>query len=423
VKAASDPTVDPGLVSWVPVGVDSDFPVQNLPFGAFSTPARGPRVGVAIGDHILDLGEAHAAGHLDTLGIPPGALAGVALNPLLECGPDVWRALRHRVSELLTGDDALRPDPERYLVPAADAVLALPVAITDFVDFYSSIHHAGNVGLMFRPDDPPLLPNWRHLPVGYHGRTSTVVASGTPVTRPHGQLPGEGAPRFGPSEKLDFEAEVGFIAGIANPMGHAVAIEDAEGHIFGMTLVNDWSARDLQAWEYRPLGPFLAKSFATTMSPWVVTVDALGPFRVDPPVQDPEPPGYLVDRAGGGAVDLTLTVTLNGEVISRPRYAAMYWTMRQQLAHATVNGAAVTPGDLFASGTVSGPTGGELGCLLELTWNGANPIEVGGERRTFLEDGDSVVIGARAEAEGAVAIGFGRCAGTVAPARDGAAET
>jgi fumarylacetoacetase len=189
-----------------------------------------------------------------------------------------------------------------------------------------------------------------------------------------------------------------------------------------MTLVNDWSARDVQAWEYRPLGPFLAKSFATTMSPWVVTLDALRPFRADPPVQDPEPPGYLVDRAGGGAVDITLTVAVNGEVVSRPRYAAMYWTMRQQLAHATVNGAAVTPGDLFASGTVSGPTTGEMGCLLELTWNATDPIDVGGERRTFLEDGDSVVIGGRAEADGAVAIGFGQCAGTVAPARDGGTE-
>ena len=419
-----DPTLDPRLVSWVPVGFGSDFPVQNLPFGVFSTPLRGARVGVAIGDQVLDLAEVHAAGHLDVVGLPPGTLAGAVLNPLLECGPDVWRALRRRVSELLTSDDALRADPERYLVPADAVALVLPVAITDFVDFYSSVHHASNVGLMFRPDDPPLLPNWRHLPVGYHGRTSTVVVSGTPVVRPRGQLPGSGSevPRFGPSEKLDFEVEVGFVAGTANPIGATIALEDAEGHVFGMCLVNDWSARDLQAWEYRPLGPFLAKSFATTMSPWVVGLDALQPFRVEPPVQDPEPTSYLVDPVGGGAVDITLTVAVNGEVVSRPRYAVMYWTMRQQLAHATVNGAAVTPGDLFASGTVSGPTRGELGCLLELTWNGTDPIEVGGERRTFLEDGDSVVIGGRAEAEGAVAIGFGQCAGTVAPARDGGAQ-
>lgn len=414
----TDPTLDPALGTWVPVPADSDFPVQNLPFGVFSAPSRAWRVGVAIGENILDLAETSAAGHLGDVGVPHGALAAAtSLNPLLACGPQVWRALRRRVSALLTTDDALRTDPDRYLVAATDAAMGLPVDITDYVDFYSSLHHATNVGLMFRPDDPPLLPNWRHLPVAYHGRSSTVVVSGTPVVRPVGQLPGEGGPRFGPSQKLDFELEVGFVAGVANPMGSRIAVADAEGHIFGMCLVNDWSARDIQAWEYRPLGPFLAKSFATTMSPWLVTLDALAPFRVDAPPQDPPPPSYLV-AGEGAAVDLALFVELNGEVITRPRFATMYWTMRQQLAHATVNGAAVTPGDLFASGTVSGENPDELGCLLELTWNGTKPVEIGGQRRTFLTDGDTVVICGRAAAAGATSIGFGTCAGTVMPATD-----
>jgi fumarylacetoacetase len=371
---------------------------------------------VAIGDHVLDLAETHAGGHLDSVGVPPGSFTAANLNPLLSLGPAAWRGVRRRVSELLTVDDAIRADPDRHLVPAAAAEMALPVAITDFVDFYSSIDHAANVGSMFRPDDPPLLPNWRHLPVGYHGRSSTVVVSGTPVPRPCGQLPGGDRPRFGPSEKLDFEAEVGFVAGVGNPMGSTISLGDAEGHVFGLCLVNDWSARDVQAWEYRPLGPFLAKSFATTISPWIVTLDALAPFRVDPPAQDPPPCDYLVDTSGGGAIDLTLDVALNGQVLSRPRFAGMYWTIRQQLAHATVNGAAVTPGDLFASGTVSGPTTDEQGCLLEITWNGTRPVDVGGEARTFLEDGDSVVLSGRVEAAGATPIGFGRCAGTVTPA-------
>jgi len=414
----TDPTLDPGLFSSVPVAAGSDFPVQNLPFGVFSAPQRAHRVGVAIGDHILDLAETQAAGHLDGLGLPHRAVAAASLNPLLACGPEVWRALRLRVSALLTTEDAMGVDLDRFLVPATAATMHLPVEITDYVDFYSSIHHATNVGRMFRPDDPPLMPNWRHLPVGYHGRSSTVVVSGTPVIRPVGQLPGREGPRFGPCEKLDFEAEVGFVAGVGNPMGSTIPVVDAEGHIFGMCLVNDWSARDIQAWEYRPLGPFLAKSFATTISPWLVTLDALAPFRVDAPVQDPAPPAYLAGGAGG-AVDLALSVELNGEVITRPRFAEMYWTMRQQLAHATVNGAAVTPGDLFASGTVSGPDDDRLGCLLELTWNGSRPIEVGGERRRFLADGDTVVINGRAEAPGATPIGFGPCAGTVMPARDG----
>lgn len=418
----TDSTLDPALESWVPVPADSDFPVQNLPFGVFSAPSRGWRVGVAIGDHILDLGETQDDGHLDDLEAPHGVLAAASLNPLLACGRQVWRALRRRVSALLTTDGALRTDPDRFLVAASDAAMGRPVDITDYVDFYSSIHHATNVGLMFRPDEPPLLPNWRHLPVAYHGRSSTVVVSGTPVVRPVGQLPGEGGPRFGPSQKLDFELEVGFVAGVANPMGSRVAVADAEGHIFGMCLVNDWSARDIQAWEYRPLGPFLAKSFATTMSPWLVTLDALAPFRVGAPPQDPAPPAYLVsgEEAGekGAAVDIALSVELNGEVITRPRFASMYWTMRQQLAHATVNGAAVTPGDLFASGTVSGEDPGELGCLLELTWNGTKPIELGSERRTFLADGDTVVIRGRAAAGGATSIGFGPCAGTVMSATE-----
>jgi fumarylacetoacetase len=300
--------------------------------------------------------------------------------------------------------------------------MELPVAIGDYVDFYSSLHHATNVGMMFRPDAEPLLPNWRHLPVAYHGRASSVVVSGAPVVRPNGQRRGADGPVFGPTERLDVEMEVGFVTGVGNPLGTSITVDGAEDHIFGVCLVNDWSARDIQAWEYQPLGPFLGKSFATTISPWIVTLDALAPFRVAPPAQDPAPLGYLsVD--GDAALDLLLEIRLNGEVVSQPRFREMYWTMSQQLAHATVNGTNARTGDLYASGTVSGETPDTYGCLLEMTWNGARPLSLaGGEQRTYLEDGDEVVMRGWCERDGAARIGFGECAGTVVPAHGGGGE-
>jgi fumarylacetoacetase len=360
-----------------------------------------PRAGFATGDQILDLTA------LDGLDLPDGTFAGPTLNPFIGLGREAWTAVSFTVAEVLAEGSA-------SLVPQAEATMHLPIAVGDFVDFYSSIHHATNVGRLFRPDAEPLLPNWRHLPVGYHGRSGTLVVSGTDITRPAGQRRGVGGgpPVFGPSVALDFELEVGFVTGNANAPGQPIPIDEAEDHIFGMCLINDWSARDIQGWEYQPLGPFLGKSFATTMSPWIVPMDALTPFRVDPPPQVPDVLPYL-QTEGPTGLDLQLEVAINGTTVTRTGFADMYWTMAQQLAHATANGATARAGDLFASGTVSGPAAGTLGCLLEITRNGAEPItlEDGSERR-FLENGDTVVITGWC-GSGDATIGFGECVGRV----------
>ncbi len=310
-----DKTVDPQLASWVPVPADSDFPIQNLPFGVFRTDRT--RVGVAIGDEILDLAAVQAGGWLNDVNLPSDVFAQGTLNHFIELGRDRWQAARGAISALLTaGAERLVTTAARYLVARATAEMILPIDIGDYVDFYSSIEHATNLGRMFRPDDPPLLPNWRHLPVGYHGRASSILVSGAPVVRPHGQRRGAAGPTFGPSQRLDIELEVGFLTGAANRLGTPLPIGQAEDHIFGVCLSNDWSARDIQAWEYQPLGPYLGKSFATTMSPWVVTLDALAPYRVAAPYQDPAPLPYLVSD-GNAALDLNLESELNGDVISR----------------------------------------------------------------------------------------------------------
>ena len=413
-----DRTLDPALRSWVPIADGSDFPIQNLPYGVFRA-GGSRRLGIAIGDRVLDLAAAHAGGALG--GVPGEVLDASSLNSFMALGPSAWTRTRNQISTLLA--DGNQPDgAAEWLYPIAAVEMVLPIEIGDYVDFYSSLHHATNVGMMFRPDAEPLLPNWRHLPVGYHGRSSSVVVSGTPVVRPHGQRRGPDGPVFGPTERLDIELEVGFVAGVGNRLGTSIPVGDAEDHIFGLCLVNDWSARDIQAWEYQPLGPFLGKSFATTMSPWIVTLDALAPFRVAAPQQVPVPPDYLM---GGGeaAVDLRLAIELNGEVISRTAFRDMYWTMSQQLAHASVNGTNVRSGDLYASGTVSGATPDTLGCLLEMTWNGTRPVTLaGGEERMYLEDGDTVILRGWCEREGAARIGFGECAGTVVPANAGGGE-
>jgi fumarylacetoacetase len=348
-------------------------------------------------------------------------LAGPVLNPFLALGRPAWSATRAALTELLREDAPEREAAAAALVPLSQVEVRLPIAIGDYVDFYSSIEHASNVGRIFRPDAEPLLPNWRHLPVGYHGRASSVVVSGTGVRRPQGQLPPPepgGAPRFGPSERLDIELELGFVTGPGNALGTSIATGDVREHVFGFVLVNDWSARDIQRWEYVPLGPFLGKSFATSVSPWIVPLEALEPHRVAAPAQEPEPLPYLRTDEDWG-LDIALEVALAPEggaetVVSRTNASLLYWTAPQQLAHATVNGTNVRPGDLYASGTISGPEPDTRGSLLELTWGGRDPLELaGGVERRFLEDGDTVVL--RGSAGRAGSISFGEVRGSILP--------
>jgi fumarylacetoacetase len=419
-------TVPANARSWVPVPEGSDFPIQNLPFGVFTTVGVEARVGVAIGEDILDLAVVSEAGLLDGLGLPQRVFASPSLNDYLALDRAVWSSTRERIADLLgEGNTEIHEAgiETAAVIQQAESGMLLPIAAGDYVDFYSSIHHATNVGHMFRPDAEPLLPNWKHLPVGYHGRTGTLVVDGTPISRPNGQRrnPSGGDPLFGPSVALDFELEMGFVSGGPPRFGHPITVDDAEDHIFGLCLVNDWSARDIQAWEYQPLGPFLGKSFATTLSPWIVTLDALAPYRVDAPAQDPEPLAYL--RAPQpAAVDVRLEVEIvpegvqRGTTVTRSRFRDTYWTIAQQLAHATVNGATARPGDLFASGTVSGPTPDSLGCLLEITGNGTQPLRLDdGSERTYLADGDTVVMRGWCGGDGRPRIGFGSCRGTVRP--------
>jgi len=413
--------VSENLRSWIEVREESDFPIQNLPYGVFSD-AQGTRCGVAIGDVVFDLARAEAVGLFKNTGLANGTFGTPSLNRFLNHARGVWSNVRaHLIETLAEGNTEGQAFCESHdLIVREPVAMRMPVDIGDYVDFYSSEQHATNVGKMFRPDGEPLLPNWKHLPVGYHGRSGTVVVSGTPIARPRGQRRGTNGPTFGPSEKLDIELEVGFVTGTGPQLGTAIGVDEAEHHIFGMCLVNDWSARDIQAWEYVPLGPFLGKSFATSISPWIVPLEALEPFRVPAHEQDPQPLPYLRGSDSRGVaidlrVDLTPSGSANATRVTETSFTNMYWTMAQQLTHATVNGATVRAGDLFASGTVSGPTPDEFGSLLERSWNGTKPIEVDGGTRTFLEDGDTVTISGRCQANGRVPIGFGVCEGTVTP--------
>ena len=410
----SHPTLDPSLESWIGVPDGSDFPVQNLPFGVFSD-SVAPRAGVAIGESIVDLAATHRAGLLTGLGLPADVFTAPTLNKYLALGKETWCSVRNRLSHLLTDDTAgLAAAADSTLVAQTDSTMHLPVAVGDFVDFYSSIHHATNVGRMFRPDDEPLLPNWRQLPVAYHGRASTISVSGTDLHRPHGQLPRAGSPIFGPTEKLDFELEMAFITGPPNG-GEPIPVASAEDSIFGIALLNDWSARDVQAWEYRPLGPFNAKSFATSMAPWIVQLEALALNRVPQTAQEPTPLPHLATPASG-AVDVALSVDLNGTRISDSNFRHMYWSMSQQLAHLTSNGTSINAGDVYGSGTISGPTADSLGCLLEITHNGADPITLAdGTQRSFLLDEDEIVIKGHAGGGDSPRIGFGEIRTTIRP--------
>jgi fumarylacetoacetase len=381
----------------------SAFGLENLPYGVFSVGGSARRVCVRVGDSVVDLASL----------LGDDVFAAPTLNPFMAQGPAQWAAVRSRLVDLLSGPS---PVPSAAVHELGAVTLHLPFEVADYVDFYASEHHAANLGRLFRPGAPPLPPNWKHLPVGYHGRAGTVVVSGTDIVRPRGQRRGlgEGPPEFGPSTRLDIEAELGFVVGVGSALGSSVPLESFASHVFGAVLVNDWSARDIQSWEYVPLGPHLGKSFATSVSPWVVPMAALAAARVPLPGQEPTPLPYLRSPSLWG-LDVDLEVSWNGEIVSWPPYRSMYWSPAQLLAHMTVNGASLRTGDLFASGTVSGPLRAQRGAFIELTWGGAEPVVVQGSPRSFLEDGDEVVISGSAPGLAGGRVGFGEVRGTILP--------
>ncbi|MGQ0826816.1 MAG: fumarylacetoacetase [Bacteroidota bacterium] len=417
---------DPSLKSWINIPANSDFPIQNLPFGIFKTQSSSPRIGIAIGEQVLDLAILNKLGFLDSLKIDNAIFTNQYLNDFIALGKQTTRALRDRVSHLLNATTPdLRDNKEarsKVLHYMQHVQMLMPVRVGDYTDFYSSIDHATNVGMMFRDPANALLPNWKHLPVGYHGRASSIVISGTDFHRPKGQTkPVESEPPvFGPTKLLDFELEVAFIVGKQTQLGESISTADADDHIFGLTLFNDWSARDIQTWEYVPLGPFLAKNFASTISPWVVTLDALEPFRTPGYKQEPKVLSYL-EYKGDKNIDIKLDVLIQPEkseetLVSHSNYKFMYWTMEQQLAHHTVNGCNVNVGDLMVSGTISGPAPDSYGSMLELSWRGTKPLKMkDGSERKFINDNDTVIIRGYCEKNG-VRIGFGEAKGKVLPA-------
>jgi len=417
---------NPALRSWIDIPKGSDFPIQNLPFGIFKTNYLSAVAGVAIGNYVLDLVYLHEHGFFDGLGLPPGIFNQKYLNDFIALGKKKTREVRERISELLQHDnDELKLNVgarELALIPMDEVQMLLPVKISNYTDFYSSEEHAFNVGSMFRDPKNALLPNWKHLPVGYHGRASSIVVSGTPIHRPKGQIkPADSElPVFCPSQKLDFELEMAFITCQETKLGTSISANDAENHIFGFVLFNDWSARDIQQWEYVPLGPFLGKNFGSTISPWIVTMDALEPFRVQGGEQFPHVLPYLVTE-GAKNFDVTLEVLIQPDksdetTLSRSNFKYLYWNVNQQLAHHTVNGCNVQVGDLYASGTISGPSPGSYGSLLELSWNGQRPLHLAdGSERRFIEDGDTIILRGHAERDH-VRIGFGECKGKILPA-------
>ena len=418
-------TINTALKSWVDVSAHSDFPIQNIPFGIFKTRYLSPVAGVAIGNNVVDLVYLHEQGYLDGLGLPAGIFNQPYLNSFIGLGRKKTGAVRHRIIDLLRKDN---PELQSHVaarelavIPMEEVQMQMPLQIPNYTDFYSSEEHATNVGSMFRDPDHALLPNWKHLPVGYHGRASSVVVSGTAVRRPKGQMksPASEQPHFGASGKLDFELEMAFVACTNTALGTAVPVDQAEENIFGMVLFNDWSARDIQQWEYVPLGPFLGKNFASSISPWIVTLDALEPFRTAGPVQRPIVLPYLQFK-GDRNFDIHLEVVIKSNdqesLISRSNFKYMYWNMAQQLAHHTVNGCNLQVGDLYASGTISGPSPGSYGSMLELSWNGQKPVPLAdGSERKFLADGDEVILRGFAMKEG-IRIGFGECSGKILPA-------
>lgn len=417
---------DPQRRSWVPVPEGSDFPIQNLPFGVFTRGDDHKHIGVAIGEHILDITVLSRGSEvLSELGIPSSIFGKGILNPLLALGRQQVSELREAISDLLEeGNPQLRDDADvrkRVLVAQSEVKMTMPVKVGDYTDFYSSIEHATNVGTMFRDPNNALLPNWRHLPVGYHGRASSIVVSGTETRRPKGQTKADGEdPKHGPTRLLDFELEMAFVIGKGNELGHPIAISEAEDHIAGLLLFNDWSARDIQKWEYVPLGPFLGKSFSSTASPWLVTLDALEPFRAQGPTQEPAVLDYLrPDGPQNYNIELEVYIQPEGQEpfrVSKSNFKYMYWSMCQQLAHHTVNGCNMSSGDMCASGTISGPTADSYGSMLEISWRGSKPVDMpDGSQRKFIQDGDTVIMKGYCEKDG-VRIGFGECRSKVIPA-------
>jgi fumarylacetoacetase len=416
---------NPELRSWISVAPDSEFPIQNLPFGIFETAQHGKRAGVRIGDFVLDLAQMAQFGYFDDLGFVASDFSQDYLNPMMRRGKLAVRALRNRISELLaTANQSFRLNESQHvaLLPVANVEMCLPVQIGDYTDFYSSKEHATNVGIMFRDPANALLPNWLWIPVGYHGRASSVIASGHPVVRPKGQIKPDdnAAPIFAASRQVDFELEMGFLTFDGKPLGESISTAEAEDYIFGLCLFNDWSARDIQKWEYVPLGPFLAKNFASSMSCWIVTLDALQPFACPTPVQDPEVLSYL-QFEGNKSYDIHLEVAIEApscpeQVVSRSNFKYMYWNMAQQLAHHTVNGCNVRCGDLMGSGTISGPTPDSYGSMLELAWKGTKPIQMpDGSERRFIQDNDTVIMRGHC-AQNGIKIGFGEVKSILLPA-------
>ena len=417
---------DPSRKSWIDVPANSDFPIQNIPFGVFITTDDEITTGTRIGNTAVDLADLYQLGYFEGIDMPDDTFLQDTLNDFISLGRGIWRQVRNRLAEIFDENNPVLRDNEAHkrevLYPIDEVQMLMPVYIQDYTDFYSSREHATNVGKMFRDPDNALLPNWLHIPVGYHGRSSSIIISEEPVHRPKGQRmpPGAERPVFGPSTRVDFELEMAFITTDGKPLGQSISIDETEEYIFGMVLFNDWSARDIQKWEYVPLGPFLAKNFASSISPWVVTMDALEPYRVAGPKQDPEPLPYL-KHAGNGNFDVNLEVALQPENADETRvcktnFKHMYWNMYQQLAHHTVNGCNINAGDMMASGTISGPTPDSYGSMLELAWSGQKPLKLAdGTERSFIEDNDTVIMRGWCD-NGKVRIGFGEVRSKLLPA-------
>lgn len=419
---------NPKRKSWLSVKENSDFPIQNIPFGVFITKDDIITIGSRIGDYAIDLGALHQLGYFKGIPLTDDIFLQDNLNDFIADGRKTWRLVRNRIADIFdVKNSSLRDNPahkDKVIFRMDEIEMLLPVSVGDYTDFYASKEHATNVGSLFRDPENALLPNWLHIPIGYHGRSSSIIPSGTPVRRPLGQSkPAEGSnsPGFGPSKLLDFELEMAFITTASNSLGERIPIEEAEEYIFGLVQFNDWSARDIQAWEYVPLGPFLGKSFASTISPWIVTLDALEPFRVANPKQDPAPLPYLQsDKDGSFDINLQVGIQPDGEketIVANSNFKYMYWTMAQQLTHHTVNGCPVNSGDMMGSGTISGPTKDSFGSMLELTWRGQNPIKMAdGSERKFINDHDTVIMRAYCKND-KVRIGFGECTGKILPAK------
>lgn len=417
---------DPSRKSWLKVDKGCDFPIQNIPFGVFITKDDIITIGTRIGEYAIDLGAFHQLGYFDGIPLTDDMFMQDSLNDFISDGRKTWRLVRNRIADVFDANNPLLRDNPKHkdviIFDVNEVEMLLPINVGDYTDFYSSKEHATNVGMMFRGKENALMPNWLHMPVGYHGRSSSIVVSGTPIRRPHGQIlpTGETQPIFGPTQRLDMELETAFITTDVNNFGEPITINEASEYIFGMVLFNDWSARDIQKWEYVPLGPFLGKSFASTISPWIVTMDALEPFRCESPKQEVKPLPYLQQNKTNNSFDVKLQAslkTLNGDinVLSETNFKYMYWTMNQQLTHHTVNGCNVRAGDLMGSGTISGPTKNSFGSMLELTWGGKEPITLkDGTTRTFFNDGDNVILRGYCENKN-VRIGFGKCTGKILP--------